>query len=71
MSDTLIVDWTRCAGHGVCSAAFGEQVSLDRWGFPIGVTTSGVTVAADMQAAAKMAVATCPAAALRLSRQTA
>lgn len=62
----LTVDWTRCQGHGLCAAAFGEQIGLDRWGFPDGVTTSGVSIPESQRRAAKMAVATCPAVALRL-----
>lgn len=65
---TLVVDWTRCAGHGVCSAAFGERIGLDGWGYPVGVTTRGIGIDSDHESAAKMAVATCPAAALRLVR---
>lgn len=62
----LIVDWQRCAGHGVCAAALGERVDLDRWGYPTGVTTRGVPIARDLEAAARLAVVSCPAAALRL-----
>jgi ferredoxin len=62
----LQVDWVRCQGHGVCAAAFGEKISLDRWGFPAGVTTSGVPVPDGLEGPAKLAVATCPAVALRL-----
>lgn len=61
----LTVDWIRCSGHGVCAAAIGEQISLDRWGFPDGVNTSGVPIDKDLRSAAQLAVATCPAVALR------
>lgn len=63
---TLTLDWLRCAGHGVCAAAFGERVGLDEWGFPDGLTTRGTLVAAQHLQAARLAVRTCPAAALRL-----
>lgn len=63
---TLTIDWARCEGHGVCVAAFREQLERDRWGYPQGIPTSGVPVAEDQVGAAKTAVATCPAAALRL-----
>lgn len=62
----LVVDWERCAGHGVCAAALGERVDLDRWGYPTGVSTSGVPIGRDLEAAARLAVVSCPAAALRL-----
>lgn len=65
---TLLVDWLRCAGHGVCAAAFGERVGLDRWGFPNGVTARGVPITAEQLPPARLAVRTCPAAALRLAR---
>jgi ferredoxin len=65
----LAVDWQRCAGHGVCAAALGERIDLDTWGYPIGVTTRGEVIADALVRAAKLAVATCPAAALRLERR--
>lgn len=67
-TDELVVDWSRCAGHGVCAAALGERIDLDRWGYPTGVTTRGVPVPGRMRDAARLAVASCPAAALRLRR---
>jgi ferredoxin len=66
----LAVDWERCAGHGVCAAAFGERIDLDTWGYPIGVTTRGEAIPNSLVRAAKLAVAMCPAAALRLERRT-
>ncbi len=65
----LAVDWERCEGHGVCAAALGERIDLDSWGYPIGVTTRGETIPDSLVRAAKLAVATCPAAALRLQRR--
>lgn len=64
----LVVDWDRCAGHGVCAAAYGEQVRLDRWGYPLGVSISGVVVPAEKLGAARLAVRSCPAMALRPRR---
>ena len=66
----LAVDWERCAGHGVCAAALGERIDLDSWGYPIGVTTRGEAIPDTLVRAAKLAVAMCPAAALRLERRT-
>ncbi len=63
----LDVDWKRCAGHGVCSAALGEMVTLDRWGFPV-LAGSG-DVPAHLAAAARSAAASCPASALRLRKE--
>lgn len=64
----LVVDWELCAGHGVCAAALGERIDLDRWGYPTGVSTRGVTIPPDLERAARLAVLSCPAAALRLRR---
>jgi ferredoxin len=66
----LSVDWERCAGHGVCAAAIGERIDLDSWGYPIGVTTRGEVIPDSLVGAARLAVAMCPAAALRLARRT-
>ena len=62
----LAVDWERCAGHGVCAAASGERIDLDSWGYPIGVSTRGEIIPDSLVRAARLAVAMCPAAALRL-----
>jgi len=64
----LSVDWERCAGHGVCAAALGERIELDTWGYPMGVTTRGERIPDALVRAARLAVSTCPAAALRLQR---
>jgi ferredoxin len=67
-TEQLLVDWSRCLGHGVCAAALGERIDLDRWGYPLGVSARGVPVAGRSHDAARLAVASCPAAALRLRR---
>lgn len=58
----VTIDWRRCRGHGVCAAALGELITLDEWGFPV---LDGTEVPDDLKGAARMAQATCPAAALR------
>ena len=68
-SATLTIDWSRCAGHGVCVAAFRERLERDRWGYPQGIPSSGVQIEDGELREAKSAVATCPAAALRLRLQ--
>lgn len=60
---TVTIDWRRCRGHGVCAAALHEMVTLDQWGYP--VMPDG-EVSPELNAAARMAQATCPAAALRV-----
>ncbi len=64
----LEIDWARCAGHGVCAAALQERISRDRWGYPTGVNSSGIPVPPSLVRAARLAVASCPAAALTLRR---
>lgn len=68
-SRILSVDWGRCVGHGVCAAALGELIDLDSWGYPMGVTSRGEEVPDSLARAASLAVAVCPAAALRLERR--
>ena len=63
---TLRIDWSLCHGHGVCAAAIGELITRDRWGYPL--VGNEVAVDPELQDAAHTAVATCPAAALRLRR---
>lgn len=64
----LTIDWARCSGQGVCAAALGERIDLDTWGYPTGVSTRGQAIPDGLVLAARLAVASCPAAALRLSR---
>ncbi len=64
----LTVDWARCSGQGVCAAALGERIDLDSWGYPVGVSTRGRAIPRGLVGAARLAVSSCPAAALRLTR---
>ena len=58
----LVVDWTRCDGHGLCARLLPEVVVLDEWGFPV----VGPLVGAERDARA--AVSTCPRLALRIEK---
>jgi ferredoxin len=64
----LQIDWTRCDGHGLCAALLPEAIELDEFGYPI---IHAERVPSGL--AARRAVASCPALALRLeaSRTTA
>jgi ferredoxin len=62
---TIQIDWRRCQGHGACAAALGEIVRRDEWGYPV-LTTNEVPE--ELHSAARLAQATCPAAALRATR---
>ena len=57
----LAVDWTRCAGHGLCHAVAPEAVRRDEWGFPLLASTAEVELAT-----ARRLAAACPALALRV-----
>jgi ferredoxin len=58
----LLIDWTRCDGHGLCARLLPEAISLDEWGFPI-----IEPVDAD-PTTARMAVVNCPRMALRMEK---
>ena len=63
----LLVDWTRCAGHGLCARLVPELVQLDRQGYPVFLD---MPVPFWLERSAHQAVAMCPALALRLDRGT-
>jgi ferredoxin len=58
----LVVDWVRCAGHGVCAELLPELVELDDWGYPQVLGP----VPERLLRLAERARASCPAIALRL-----
>lgn len=60
----LRINPVACSGHGVCASMLPELISLDEWGYPL-VQAAG-TVPAELAKAARVAVARCPALALRL-----
>ncbi|MEW1838505.1 NADH-ubiquinone oxidoreductase-F iron-sulfur binding region domain-containing protein [Nonomuraea angiospora] len=61
----LEVDWSRCAGHGLCAHLLPEFVELDDYGFP-----SFRTVPGWMAKEARRTVEMCPALALRMVQTT-
>ena len=67
MSHDLLIDWTRCDGHGLCAELLPNRVRRDEWGFPI---VAGRGIAPAELRSARRAVALCPALALRLSSDT-
>lgn len=60
----LEIDWTRCDGHGLCAELLPERIDVDEWGYPI---LHSADVRPEARAAARRAVAACPALALRLT----
>jgi ferredoxin len=60
----LVVDWTRCDGHGLCAELLPEEVGLDDWGYP--VVYPRRVLPEPLLPHAREAVLACPALALRL-----
>ena len=60
----LVVDWTRCQGHGLCAHLVPELVHLDAQGYPV---ILNIPVPAWLEKDAEQAVHMCPALALRLT----
>ena len=63
----LVVDWTRCEGHGLCAHLVPELVHLDAQGSPVILNSP---VPAWLERDAQQAVHMCPALAVRLSSTT-
>ncbi|GIH22121.1 oxidoreductase [Acrocarpospora phusangensis] len=59
----LVVDWTRCQGHGLCAHLVPELVKLDHHGYPVFIDTP---VPSWAKSEAQRAVEMCPALALRI-----
>jgi len=60
----MVVDWTRCDGHGLCAEILPELIGLDDWGYPI---VRG-PVPPHLITLAERARGACPVLALRLVR---
>jgi len=60
----LVIDWTRCEGHGLCAHLVSELVHLDSHGFPV---LLDIPVPDWLRKDAQQAVDMCPALALRLT----
>ena len=60
----LILDWSRCEGHGLCSLVVPELIRLDQHGYPVVSTAS---VPGRLEGDARRAIEMCPALALRLT----
>lgn len=61
----LAVDWSRCAGHGLCAKLVPELVGLDMFGYPV---LAESPVPAKLLRNAKQATEMCPALALTVKR---
>jgi NADH:ubiquinone oxidoreductase subunit F (NADH-binding)/ferredoxin len=60
----LVVDWTRCQGHGLCAHLVPEVIHLDAQGYPV---ILNIPVPTWLEKDAEQAVHMCPALALRLT----
>ncbi|MEP9382842.1 ferredoxin [Nocardioides sp. KR10-350] len=60
----LVIDWTRCDGHGLCARLWPERIAVDDWGFPL----FRAEVADAETPDARRVVSVCPRLALRLER---
>ncbi|WP_017582411.1 NADH-quinone oxidoreductase subunit NuoF family protein [Nocardiopsis valliformis] len=59
----LLVDWSRCDGHGLCAELLPGLVQLDRNGFP---EEPDIPVPGPLEGDAELSVRMCPALALRI-----
>jgi NADH:ubiquinone oxidoreductase subunit F (NADH-binding)/ferredoxin len=60
----LVVDWTRCHGHGLCAHLIPEMIRVDAHGYPV---ILDIPVPAWLERDAQQAVHMCPQLALRLT----
>ncbi|MCL2582763.1 MAG: ferredoxin [Streptosporangiales bacterium] len=63
----LVVDWSRCEGHGLCAHLISELIHLDSSGYPV---IMNVAVPSWLEKDAMQAVAMCPNLALRLEKDS-
>ncbi len=68
MATELLIDRTRCVGHGSCAELLPELLTLDEWGYP---SNPAGPVPEHLQRFARRAVTTCPVLALRLAEAAA
>ena len=68
MTDSILVDMVRCAGHGICAHVLPERVTLDPWGFAI---ADPEPLAGAVLRKARRAARACPRRALLIERSAA
>jgi len=63
----LLIDRTRCDGHGACAELLPELLELDEWGFPVVLTGErDPSLPRGFDKLAVRAVKACPLMALRV-----
>jgi ferredoxin len=66
MSARLHIDWTACAGHGLCAELLPELLGRDQWGYPL--PHKDLSVPESLEPHARQAGRLCPRLALRLEQ---
>lgn len=67
----MLIDWTRCDGHGTCSELLPELLEPDPWGYPLPRSRGqDVEIPRRSLDRARRAVRACPLAALQLQPPT-
>ena len=65
MKTRLHIDWTACAGHGLCAELLPEVFGRDQWGYPL--PHKDLSVPSNLEPHARKAASLCPRLALRLT----
>jgi ferredoxin len=60
----LMIDGSKCDGHGICALVLPERISLDAWGYAN--VDPGALEEARLVSRARRVVRACPAAALTM-----
>jgi ferredoxin len=67
MGTTLLIDWTRCEGRGLCAELLPEVLTTDDWGYPLSIREDrSLEVPPRARRYAEEAIRECPRLALRL-----
>ncbi|MEO9180908.1 MAG: ferredoxin [Acidimicrobiales bacterium] len=64
VASQLVLDGTKCDGHGICTMRCPELISLDDWGYAV-ISDDVIVERVDI-ARARRAVRSCPEGALEL-----
>ncbi|MEH0108405.1 ferredoxin [Tersicoccus sp. MR15.9] len=64
LPDSVYVDPTACAAHGLCAAWLPERITLDEWGYPC---VDGTPLDPATLRRAEQAAAECPVRAFRVA----
>src|SRR5690606_7175184 len=62
-NEHLVIDWSRCQGHGLCAKILPQMVKLDAHGYPV---SSDIPISGAHSQRARRAIEMCPALALRI-----